>query len=581
MLIASFSGTPFAQLYWNTMCVIEHPVLVLQSITAVFIRRGQMAKPGLLFSTSFQSQAFSNALVTVASVLSFVLMSASLQPAWAVQVSDANQPKKASPVLQSIIDAARASAEESYEQDDHGLDSQLKEIDYSTYRDIRFNSEESLWRGENDYELQFFHPGFLYEYPVTIHTIDASNAPSRLDFDSSMFRYDGKAKGLAGLTNEKSGFAGFRVHYPIKNENYKDEFAVFLGASYFRLVGKNQVYGISARGLAIDTALSKGEEFPHFTEFWVIEPSEGQPITIYARLESPSVAGAYKFVIEPGIDTKVNVESWLFAREDVSKLGVAPFTSMFLYGENTEQRYDDYRPEVHDSDGVLMVTHAGEEIWRPLTNPARLQVTSLSDAAPQGFGMLQRDGEWDNYLDAEANYHLRPGLWVTPNVGFDKGRLEIVEIPTKSEVHDNIVAFWTPEQAFKAGDSLYFSYVLSTVEQSPFVSDLASVVRTRQGKAVLPGDEFKDKALTSTRQFSVDFTAPANTAFDSENMHLVVHGVNGSVSKQRLYPVADGQEWRATFLVKPQEKQTVDMRAYIEQNGVRISEVWNYVYQPK
>ncbi|MEM7418630.1 MAG: glucan biosynthesis protein G [Pseudomonadota bacterium] len=479
------------------------------------------------------------------------------------------------------MDAARASAKEDYEQDDHGLDSKLKEIDYTTYRSIRFDSEASLWRGENDYELQFFHPGFLYEYPVTIHTIGADNTPTRLPFDSAMFKYDGSAQALAGLTDEKSGFAGFRVHYPIKNNEYKDEFAVFLGASYFRLVGKNQVYGISARGLAIDTALAKGEEFPHFTEFWVIEPSDGQPITIYARLESPSVAGAYKFIIEPGIDTRVKVESWLFAREDVAKLGVAPFTSMFLYGENTQGRIDDYRPEVHDSDGVLMVTHAGEEIWRPLTNPARLQVTSLSDTAPKGFGMLQRDAEWGNYLDAEANYHLRPGLWVTPEAGFDKGRLEVVEIPTKSEIHDNIVAFWTPETPFNAGESLYFSYQLSTVEQNPFVSELASVVRTRQGKAVLPGDEFKNDKLSTTRQFSVDFTAPQDTSFDDQAMKLVVQGANGAISEQRLYAVADGQEWRATFLVKPKEKQTVDMRAYIEKDGKRISEVWNYVYQPQ
>ena len=543
-----------------------------------------MAKPVSIFGKESQATAIqhrkpmlSRVFIAISSIIALV----TFQHAVATEVNDTNQPQKASPVLQSIVDAARTSATESYEQDDHGLNSKLKEVDYTTYRSIRFKPEQSLWHGENDYELQFFHPGFLYEYPVTIHTIGESNKPERLAFNSDMFNYDGSASGLAGLTDEKSGFAGFRVHYPIKNEEYKDEFAVFLGASYFRLVGKNQVYGISARGLAIDTALAKGEEFPHFTEFWIIKPSKGKPITIYARLESPSVAGAYKFVIQPDVDTSVKVESWLFARDDVNKLGIAPFTSMFLYGENTEKRHDDYRPEVHDSDGVLMVTHADEEIWRPLTNPARLQVTSLSDANPKGFGMLQRDGKWDNYLDAEANYHLRPGLWVTPEAGFEKGRLEVVEIPTKSEIHDNIVAFWTPEKPFKAGESLYFAYELKTVEQNPFVSELASVVRTRQGKAVLPGDEFKDDALSTTRQFSVDFSAPSDTAFDNKSMKLVVQGTNGTISRQRLYPVADGQEWRATFFVKPKEKQTVDMRAYIEKDGKRVSEVWNYVYQPK
>ena len=501
--------------------------------------------------------------------------------ALATNVNQDNQPGESSPILQSIIDEAKQSAEQSYKENDHGLDDKLKDIDYQTYRAIRFKPEQSLWHGENDYEVQFFHPGFLYQLPVTVNVIDADNDASPIAFEKAMFSYDGKASSLGQYTKDENGFAGFRLHYPIKNEDYKDEFAVFLGASYFRLVGKNQVYGISARGLAIDTALSKGEEFPHFTQFWLIEPKEGQPITVYARLESPSVAGAYKFVIQPGVDTEVKVQSWLFAREDVDKLGIAPFTSMFLYGENTQKRHDDYRPEVHDSDGVLMVTHAGEEIWRPLTNPSRLQVTSLSDSHPKGFGMLQRDGEWDNYLDAEANYHLRPGLWVTPEAGFEKGRLEVVEIPTNSEIHDNIVAFWTPEKPFVSGESLYFSYNLSTVEQNPFVSELASVVRTRQGAAVLPGDEFEDASLNTTRQFSIDFSAPSGFSFNSDTTKLIVQASNGQVSKQRMHPVADGAEIRATFFLKPKEKQTVDMRAYIEQDGKRISEVWNYVYQPQ
>ncbi len=501
--------------------------------------------------------------------------------ALATNVNQDNQPGESSPILQSIIDEAKQSAEQSYKENDHGLDDKLKDIDYQTYRAIRFKPEQSLWHGENDYEVQFFHPGFLYQLPVTGNVIDADNDASPIAFEKAMFSYDGKASSLGQYTKDENGFAGFRLHYPIKNEEYKDEFAVFLGASYFRLVGKNQVYGISARGLAIDTALSKGEEFPHFTQFWLIEPKEGQPITVYARLESPSVAGAYKFVIQPGVDTEVKVQSWLFAREDVDKLGIAPFTSMFLYGENTQKRHDDYRPEVHDSDGVLMVTHAGEEIWRPLTNPSRLQVTSLSDSHPKGFGMLQRDGEWDNYLDAEANYHLRPGLWVTPEAGFEKGRLEVVEIPTNSEIHDNIVAFWTPEKPFVSGESLYFSYNLSTVEQNPFVSELASVVRTRQGAAVLPGDEFEDASLNTTRQFSIDFSAPSGFSFNSDTTKLIVQASNGQVSKQRMHPVADGAEIRATFFLKPKEQQTVDMRAYIEQDGKRISEVWNYVYQPQ
>ncbi|HBY41291.1 MAG TPA: glucan biosynthesis protein D, partial [Alteromonas sp.] len=449
----------------------------------------------------------------------------------------------------------------------------------------RFNADSSLWRGENDYEVQFFHPGFLYQQPVTVYTVGSDNQPVRLPFQRDAFNYDASAAPLAGVTKENNGYAGFRVHYPIKNQEYKDEFAVFLGASYFRLVGESHVYGISARGLAIDTGLPEGEEFPHFTEFWLIEPKDGEPITVYARLESPSVSGAYKFVITPGSESAMQVESWLFAREDVNKLGVAPFTSMFLYGENSSKTPDDYRPEVHDSDGMLLHTQSGEQIWRPLTNPSQLQITSMRDAAPKGFGVLQRDTAFDNYLDSEANYHIRPGLWVTPQQGFEAGRLELVEIPTNSETHDNIVAYWVPEAPFKAGEHRYFAYTLSTVTglgegviDGESEATITRVIRTRQGAAVLPGEQ--DNAV-ATRRFVVDFAVPEGMTFDPAKLEVKAGVAQGTIRQVRVFPVDGGKTLRATFLVTPQGNKATDMRIFIHQNNQRVSEVWNYVYQAK
>jgi len=496
----------------------------------------------------------------------------------AESVNDANFPS-AKPILQSVIEEARASAEGEYTVDDHGLDEKLKNMDYQPYRSIRFKPEQALWHGKNDYEVQFFHPGFLYDEPVTVTVVERDNSQQKLAFDPAMFSYDQQAEKFAGLTDENSGFAGFRIHYPIKNDQYKDEFAVFQGASYFRLVGKNQVYGISARGLAIDTGLPKGEEFPSFTKFWLIKPQPGKPITVYARLESPSVAGAYAFTIRPGKDTKVDVKAWLFARTDVTKLGIAPFTSMFLYGENTEQRHDDYRPEVHDSDGVLMINQNGEQIWRPLTNPTRLQITSLSDPAPQGFGMLQRDGNFENYLDAEANYHQRPGLWVTPKAGFEKGRLEVVEIPTDAEIHDNIVAYWVPEAPLKEGQSRYFAYHMRTVEQEPMHYDTAVVKRTRQGVSHLPGFESSEEQMV--RRFVVDFTLPRGFNLEVEDINLILDVNRGAVKQARIFKVNGGREMRATFLLLPEGQKPVDMRLFLNHNKEKVSEVWNYVYQPQ
>lgn len=493
------------------------------------------------------------------------------------EVTEQNLPD-GKPILNRVIDAAEKNAGRDYVVNDHNLSDELKNIDYETYRQIRFNPEQALWSGENEYEVQFFHPGFLYQQPVSVVTIAPDNSENLVAFDSNDFIYEKNAQSLAGLTDENSGYAGFRLHYPIKDKEYKDEFAVFLGASYFRLVGENQIYGISARGLAINTAMPEGEEFPHFTKFWLIEPREGQPIKIYARLESPSVAGAYSFEIMPGKDTTMKVKSWIFAREDVDKLGIAPFTSMFLYGENSQIRRDDYRPEVHDSDGVMMLNHAGEIIWRPLTNPTRLQITSLSDPAPQGFGMLQRDTDFANYLDAEANYHLRPSLWVKPKQGFDKGKLEIVEIPTDSEVHDNIVAYWVPAEPFLAGQSRYFEYELKTVEKQPMRYGLATVERTRQGISQLPGFETTEER--NVRRFVVDFNVPDGMQLKAEDVNLILDASHGAVEQARVYDVDGGNSIRVTFLVIPEGDAVVDMRMFLNKDETQMSEIWSYVYEP-
>ncbi|MEC9262892.1 MAG: glucan biosynthesis protein G [Pseudomonadota bacterium] len=532
--------------------------------------------PHYLAALSAGGPVFSDRTI-VYSVRAFacvILMLCGAAVTQAEEVSAQNLPPESAPILNSVIEEARQSATQAYETDDHELSDALKEMNYQTYRAIRFKADKSLWRGENPYEVQFFHPGFLYQQPVTVYTIGADNQPKRLPFEREAFRYDGDAAPLAKETDDDNGYAGFRIHFPIKNQQYKDEFAVFLGASYFRLIGKEHVYGISARGLAIDTGLPEGEEFPHFTKFWLIEPGQGQPMMIYARLESPSVSGAYKFIITPGDETNVKVQSWLFAREDVAKLGVAPFTSMFLYGENTAVVPDDYRPEVHDSDGVNMITESGEQIWRVLTNPAQLQITSMSDSAPKGFGVMQRDTDFASYLDGEANYHQRPGLWVTPQAGFEKGRLEVVEIPTKSETHDNIVAYWVPEAPFVAGESRYFAYQLETVTGARD-SDLATVVRTRQGATVLPGEEPQE---SQTRRFSIDFKVPEGMSIAPEMLNLTATTNQGQIQQARVFPVNSGKLLRATFLLTPQAGQPADMRLYIHQENQRVSEVWNYVY---
>ena len=217
----------------------------------------------------------------------------------------------------------------------------------------------------------------------------------------------------------------------------------FLGASYFRGLAKGQKYGLSARGLAINTAEMIGEEFPIFKEFWLQKPkTKDKVITLYALLDSKSVSGAYRFEIIPGANTIMNIEAHLFPRENIQKIGIAPLTSMFLFGENNKNDFDDFRLEVHDSDGLLVHNGHGEWLWRPLDNSKKLRISSFVDNGVKGFGLLQRDRDLSNYQDFEANYQSRPSAWVEPLENWNDGYVQLVEIPSRQEIHDNIVAYW-------------------------------------------------------------------------------------------------------------------------------------------
>lgn len=517
--------------------------------------------------------------VRVMLVLAIVLLWAAMGWANAADAAfEQSMPGKRHPILQGIIEDARQSAAGDFPGADNTLPQGLRDMSYETFRDIRFNADHALWRDRHAFEVQWFHPGFLYPSPVKVNVINSANQAELLPFDDSAFRYEGRAAPLREDARQLSGFAGFRVHFPLNRRDYKDEFLVFLGASYFRLIGEQQVYGLSARGLAIDTGLPEGEEFPRFTEFWLVEPGSDKKLVIYARLESESLSGAYRFVITPGEDSQVEVKAWLFARENVRKLGLAPFTSMFLYGENSPRQVDDFRPEVHDSDGVMLFTSNEDVIWRPLTNPAHLQITSLADTAPKGFGMLQRDRGFDRYLDQEALYHRRPGLWVTPLEGFNQGRLELVEIPTASETHDNIVAYWVNDTPLNKGEALHVHYRLHTLSGNPQISGRGHVVRSRNGRTALPG--YEDKDSQHTRRFIVDFHFP-DAVTDVDALQLSLDTTHGRVSQARVFPLDADNQLRVTFLLTPEGNNTSDMRLFLLHQDQPISEVWNYVYQPQ
>ena len=489
-------------------------------------------------------------------------------------------PVSAATLFRDVTERARRLAHAVYEPTPTTLPAVLAGLDYDQYRAIRFRPEAALWKGKARFELQLFHPGFVHRNSVRLHLVHNGRITT-LPFDETLFHYDSPASAAAGTNVPDVGYAGFRVHYPLNDAAIKDEVVVFLGASYFRLLGRGHVYGLSSRGLAVDIALERGEEFPAFRAFWLRQPSpDDDALTLYALLDSPSVTGAYQFVLRPGGHTTTEVDARLFARTDITKLGIAPLSSMFLYGPNRIPTFDDFRPQVHDSDGLLVHASDDEWVWRPLGNGPGVQVTAMAGGTPHGFGLVQRDRRFDQYLDVEANYHRRPSEWVVPGEGdWGSGRVELLSYATVSEFNDNIAAYWVPDEPFRAGDERRYQYSLvmfdDQVETTP---TLAHVERTRVGWDALPGE--REPPPRSQRRFVVDFSGSEPPAFREAPLKAVLETSTGLVSDLVVRPLPTELGWRASFRLAPDGHQPAELRLYLLSGEQRVTETWSYVWYP-
>jgi periplasmic glucans biosynthesis protein len=443
----------------------------------------------------------------------------------------------------------------------------LRDIDYETYRTIRYKPERSLWRGgPGGFEAQFFHMGYGYREPVAMFVVEGQDAKP-FPFSTELFSYDGVPKPPPPDPNTL-GFTGVRLHAPINRPDYRDEFVVFQGASYFRVVGRGQAYGLSARGLAIDTGEPSGEEFPRFTEMY-LEPATGdaKAIWVMALLESRRATGAYAMRIEPGATTTVEVMARIFLREGVRNLGVAPLTSMYLFGKENPAAFGDYRPEVHDSDGLAMLSGGGEWLFRPLRNPPRTTVCSFRLDSPRGFGLLQRDRRFDSYQDLDSRYQDRPTAWVEPLSDWGKGSLRLLEIATQLESDDNIALVWIPDQVPTDGMTLH--YKLHVGPEVPVARPLGKVVATRYRELA------SDKA-----RFIVDF-AELDTKAKNDPPRLDVSIGGGRLVGQQLLknPFTDG--YRALLDVVREQADDIELRATLRADSHAVTETWSYLWQPK
>lgn len=435
-------------------------------------------------------------------------------------------------------------------------------LSYDQYRAIRFKRSASIWARENrTFSLDLFYPGFIFDTPVNVNLV-VGKVARRVLFTNDVFEYGrdvpviGKRDGL--------GYSGFRVRAPINKPDYPDEFLVFQGASYFRAVARDQVYGISARGLAVRTARPEGEEFPAFTDFWIERPAlDADRIVIHALLQSRSVVGAYTFTAQAGEEVVIDVDVTLFPRVDLTAFGIAPLTSMFLFDATNRVRFDDFRNAVHDSDGLLILNGRNERLWRPLANPRTLQVSSFLDDSPKGFGLVQRKRRFGDFEDAEAQYDRRPSAWVEPIGAWGPGHVELVEIPTDLEINDNIVSYWQPRRPLAAGQKAKFAYRLRFTAE-PLDAALARVVSTRIGQA-LQSD--------SQRSFVIDFQGTGPVPPD---LALRVSTSAGKVLAPRGQFVPKSGVYRVSFELDPGRAALAELRAEVLSRGRPWGETWIY-----
>ncbi|PJZ69238.1 glucan biosynthesis protein G [Leptospira perolatii] len=473
----------------------------------------------------------------------------------------------------NLKNKARFLAKQTYKPPKLSTTDFLQGLPWNKYKEIVFRPEKSVWKKEgNPFQIQFFHPGHLYNTNVRIFEVRGDFA-REIVYDPSSFDLS-RLKGVGELP-PNLGYSGFKIHYPINTQEHTDEFAVFQGASYFRINSKKQWYGLSARGIAINTGMNYPEDFPSFREFYLVKPDRtDSTIFIYALLDGKTVTGAYEFEITPGKISSVKVNAEIILRTKVDKVGIAPLTSMFWYSETRGIPKGQAYPESHDSDGLLIHTGKDEWVWRPLDNPKRTAVHSFHDEGLKGFGLIQRDRDFQSYQDSEMKYHLRPSAWVEPEAGWGKGSVQLLQNPTIQDSDDNIGAFWVPENLPEPGSPFEFSYTVRWPDIDPLPESLAKVVATRIGES--QGDP-------DLKVFHVDFKGDSLNSLD-EFAYLqakIQTGENAELVDYSVQKIEETGVWRLTFRVLTKNVlRPAELKAALAINQETISENWTFTLEP-
>jgi len=476
-------------------------------------------------------------------------------------------PAPAAPAKVKFTAATVAEMAQRLSKEPHSLrqldnNSPLRQISYDQYRDIRVDPEHAIWRTDQlPFRVDVLPAGFLFQNPVSISIVEQGLA-SEITAPPGAFLLGPLVE--KQLAKQTIPLSGFRVRSLINTRSIWDEFLVFQGATYFRAVGKGAAYGLSARGLALRTAAPTGEEFPSFTNFWIERPNaNGASIVIHALLQSASTTGAYKFSVTPGNETVMDVDATLYPRVALDNVGIAPLTSMFLFDESVRTRIDDFRDEVHDSDGLQIMMDSGEQTWRPLSNPRQLQVSSFTATPPKGFGLVQRSRKFSDYQDLEAQYEKRPSTWIEPRSNWGAGSVQLIEIPTDRETNDNIVAFWRPRDPIPAGKPWSISYRVRWSQVPKLTPELGRVVFTRTG----PSWDGKRKL------FVIDFDGLGKS---TEGLRIEAGTSAGKLTNLVLQPNPRIGALRASFELAADEADVAELRLRLMRGPQPATETWLY-----
>ncbi|TAN14149.1 MAG: glucan biosynthesis protein D [Burkholderiaceae bacterium] len=488
--------------------------------------------------------------------------------------------------FEQLVRQARTESAQPYVAPKTASEAILHAIDYDAWGAIHFKTDDALFvDGPGQFPVTFFALGRYFHEPARMFVVAGQGADVRareIAYRASDF--DMPADSPARRLPADAGFAGFRFQESRLGDQKKlpwrtNDWVAFLGASYFRAIGALYQYGLSARGIAINTAVAGvTEEFPRFTRFYFETPTgDGNTVTVYAFLEGASVTGAYRFVLTRDQAVLMDIEAHLFLRRDVQRLGIAPLTSMYWFSETAKKTAVDWRPEVHDSDGLAMWTGVGEYIWRALDNPAQPAAAAFVDDNPRGFGLCQRDRDFNHYLDG-VHFERRPTLWVEPKGGWGRGTVQLIELPTDKEYDDNTVAMWVPAAAARAGQEFHLNYRLHWVAKEPFAPDLGLCQATRLGLA-----HPEDPKRHDVRRFVVEFQGgPLKTLPAGIIPEAIVTASRGDLARKRVEAVPDGVagHWRASFDLTPDGSDPTDLRLYLRLGSRPLTETWMYTYRP-